>query len=292
MKLTCPACNARYTVATERLDGRKVKVRCRRCGESFPVDSSQQSGEVYARQSENRRARDADLFAGAATAGAEGSEEASSTSRASAPGQATPLTGERNESSVLFSLAALAKQAPAPPAPSVTESSALIDIRALISATSKGDAPAPRADDIANLSGGGAFASLFTAPLAPPVTWPDGGAAYVPAESEAGTRGRKGPILIGAMALAVVAMVGAVAFAGVRSRSGASAGTAAATAAATAASAPAYGPSVAGAAPSSPVATAASEPPPASGTPLAAGTPERTTANAPPARSAARAGDA
>jgi predicted Zn finger-like uncharacterized protein len=33
MKLTCPACSAKYNVSDERLDGRRVKVRCKRCGE-------------------------------------------------------------------------------------------------------------------------------------------------------------------------------------------------------------------------------------------------------------------
>ena len=233
MLLTCPACSAQYTIATERLEGRRVKVRCKRCGESFPVDSSQQSGEVYARQS-----------------------------------------GERNESSVLFSLAALSRQAPAPPAPKVTESSALIDIRALVSATSKGNASAPRADDIVNLSGGGAFAPLF----APPMT-------FVPAENEEPARRGKGPIVTGAMALAFVAMVSVAAFASVRSRSSASP---------TRVGAPADVPSALGPAPSNTLAATANEAPPASDTRIAAVTPVRTgtTSNvAPPARSAARSND-
>ena len=208
----CPACSAQYTLAAARLDGRRAKVRCKRCGESFPVDPPQPSGEVCARREES----------------------------------ATPLTGERNESSVLFSLAALAKQAPAPPAPNVTESSA----------------------DIVNLGGGGAFAPLF----APPVT-------FVPAENEEAARRGKRPIMIAAMALAVVAMVGTTAFVGVRARSRAPA--AKAVAAATAVSAPAEVPSIAVAAPSS--------------TALDSITPVKTSTTstvAPPARSAARANDA
>ena len=254
MKVTCPACSAQYTIAAERLDGRRVKVRCKRCGESFPVDASQQSEEVYARQTET-----------------------------SATSHATQLTGERNESSVLFSLATLARQAPAPPAPKVTESSALIDIRALMSATSKADASAPRADDVVNLGGGGAFAPLFGSPLAPPVT-------FVPAENEEAARRRKGPIAIGA--LAVVAIVGVAAMVGVRSTSGAR--TATAVTVATAISAPANVPSVAGAAPSNTLAMAPIEAPAASGTQLAAVTQVRTstTSNAaPPARSAAHSND-
>jgi predicted Zn finger-like uncharacterized protein len=267
MKLTCPGCSAQYTIAPERLYGRRVKVRCKRCGESFPVDSSQQSEEVYAHQ-------------------------VSATTETGAPSHATSLagalTGERNETSVLFSLAALAKQAPAPPAPqtsTVTESSALIDLRALVSATSKGDAAAKRADDTVNLSGGGPFAPLFAPALPPPVT-------FVPAENERAARRGKGPIVIGAMTLAVVAMVGVAAFAGVRSRSSAPAVTA--VTAATAVSAPADVPSVAGTAPSTDPAMAASEAPLASGTQLGAVAPVRmgTTSNvAPPSRSAAHSND-
>jgi predicted Zn finger-like uncharacterized protein len=217
MKLTCPACNAEYSLATERLEGRRAKVRCKRCGDSFPVDASLPSGEVCA----------------------------------------PALTGERNESSVLFSVAMLAKQAqPAPSAPKVTESSALIDIRALVSASSKESAATVRADDIANLGGGGAFAPLF----APPVT-------FAPAENEETTRRGSGVLVVAAMALAVVAMVSAGALVSVRSRASAPARTAVAAVAP-----PAEAPSVA---------SVASESPPAPAPQVAASTPA-------PARTSAR----
>ena len=268
MKLTCPACSAEYTIATERLMGRRVKVRCKRCGDSFPVDASLPSGEVCARRSENRRGRDADLFAGAAAAGAETSETTS------AIAHATPLTGERNESSVLFSLAALSRQAPTPSAPTVTESSALIDIRALVSAGRKAEASTACGDDIMNLSGGGAFAPLF----APPVT-------FAPSESEEATRRGHGPIAIGAIAFAVVAMVSIATFAAVRSSSSASTSRV---------GAPVEAPSVAVTASRVALPATANEEPPASSTPIAGITPVRagTTASvAPPARSAAHAND-
>ena len=245
-----------------------MKVRCKRCGDSFPVDASLPSGEVYARRSEKRRGRDADLFAGAAAAGAESAETTS------ASAHATPLTGERNESSVLFSLAALSKQAPSPSASTVTESSALIDIRALVSAGARAETSAPRADDIMNLSGGGAFAPLF----APPVT-------FAPAESEEATRRGHGAIAIGAIAFAVVAMVSIATFAAVRSSSSASA---------TRVGDRVEVPSVTAAGSSTVFAAAPNEEPPASGTPIAEITPVTagTTANvAPTSRSAAHAND-
>ena len=152
MLLKCPGCSARYTIATERLTGRsRAMVRGKSCGESFPVDPFEPRGEVYA------------------------------------PAAAAALTGERNESSVLFSLAALAKQAPAPQAP----------------------ASAPRADDIVDLGGGGAFAPLF----APAVT-------FVPApEYEESADRSRGPIMIGAIVIAAVAIVSVATLVGVRSTS-------------------------------------------------------------------------
>jgi hypothetical protein len=190
---------------------------------------------------------------------------------------ATPLTGERNESSVLFSLAMLGKQAPAPP----TESSALIDIRALVSCAAKADASAPRADDLMDPSGSGAFAPLF----APPVTF----AVAAPAESEGAARPGKGPMVVAAISLAVVALVSVVAFAEVRSRSGAPAVTRP-----TAVVAPPEVASLAGTAPSITSAAAAVEAPPASSVQPVAITPARTppTSTARPARSAARASEA
>ncbi len=146
-----------------------------------------------------------DLFAGVAAAGAEESGAASAPSVAASGSR---LTGERNENSVLFSLATLAKHVPAGPASAVTESSALIDIRALVAATSRARSSSSRADDIVNLSGGGAFSPLF----APPVT-------FVPAQEAVGASGRKTRLMVGAIALSVVSLVGAATIAGSHVRS-------------------------------------------------------------------------
>src|SRR5690348_7143212 len=107
MKVTCPACSAKYTVSAERLDGRRVRVRCKRCGQSFPVEPLQEGEEVYAcvgaepataRHAAriDRGTPSADLFAGIASAGA---EESVATRAASTSPRL--LTGERNENSVL-----------------------------------------------------------------------------------------------------------------------------------------------------------------------------------------------
>jgi hypothetical protein len=222
-----------------------------------------------------------------------------------APREAAPLTGERNEASVLFSLAALGKRAPASPAAPVTESSALIDLRALVSVASKAEAPAPRPDDLVSHGTGAAlpphFAAPFAVPLAPPVTF------ALPEEDDTSRR-RWGPLALGATALAVVVLVGVAALArdrarsaGERSRSGAPAGTAVVSPEAVA---PAELLGAPGAPPRLPSVIASSEAAPPSGAPLAdvapasAGmsasvtpTPPATQRAAPTARVAARASD-
>ena len=126
----------------------------------------------------------ADLFGGIAQAGGEedmptaavksiGGGGAMSAVSAEEP----KMTGQRNESSVLFSLSALTndtKNGPPPPPKDRTtaqaDGSGLIDIRALSANMSKGDSAGKNhVDDIMNLSGGGAFGAALAAPiLAPP----------------------------------------------------------------------------------------------------------------------------
>jgi predicted Zn finger-like uncharacterized protein len=214
MKLVCPACNAKYSISAERLEGRTTAARCKRCGgtlvEDRPSDPDQ-GGQMYvgagvARRVDERRAAGVDLFAGLASAGAE--ETVVTSVPGFRPSQTGPtsLTGERNESSVLFSLATLANRAPEPPAQAANEASGLIDIRALSQAMS---APAARSsvDDIMNLGGGGAFAP----PLAAPVL-------ALPADPPELAERRSATIVIAAFALALVAIVGVAAFVVVRER--------------------------------------------------------------------------
>ena len=118
----------------------------------------------------------ADLFGSAAQAGGE-NEPAVAAPMAK---DESKLMGQRNESSVLFSLASLtSKEEPAKSSNGGKSSegkttahgdgSGLIDIRAL-SSSSKGDRPkSSGVDDIMNLGGGGAFGAALAAPiLAPP----------------------------------------------------------------------------------------------------------------------------
>jgi predicted Zn finger-like uncharacterized protein len=202
MKLTCPGCAAKYTIRAERLEGRRGKIRCKRCDETILVDPIA-SGEVCTprsgaaarvRKDESRRAT-ADLFAGLATAGAE-----EPVPNEAATGAATEaLIGQRHENSLLFSLSTLsatASERGAAAAATTTESSSLIDIRALCGAIPEGAPPSSRTDDIMNLSGGGAFAPL----LAPPLV------TLLPPEEVSPTpNARTTPLWIGAAALALVA---------------------------------------------------------------------------------------
>ncbi len=131
------------------------------------------------------RGQGADLFGNVATAG--GEEDVMTSAATSQGGGGFPsggggleeqkLTGQRNESSVLFSLSALTEGGKGDSGPSANRTTAtadgsgLIDIRALsqtMGSDDKKDTNA-RVDDIMNLSGGGAFGAALAAPiLAPP----------------------------------------------------------------------------------------------------------------------------
>ncbi len=128
------------------------------------------------------RGQGADLFGNVASAGG---EEDVTTSAASGGGsfqagsaggsmvEEQKLTGQRNESSVLFSLSALTedKTSATNRTTAAGDGSGLIDIRALSQSMGSDDKKdtSARVDDIMNLSGGGAFGAALAAPiLAPP----------------------------------------------------------------------------------------------------------------------------
>jgi predicted Zn finger-like uncharacterized protein len=132
------------------------------------------------------RGQGADLFGNVASAGGEEDVMTSAASGGHSGGgfpssggglEEQKLTGQRNESSVLFSLSALTDGGKADTAAAAnrttatSDGSGLIDIRALsqtMGSDDKKDTNA-RVDDIMNLSGGGAFGAALAAPiLAPP----------------------------------------------------------------------------------------------------------------------------
>jgi predicted Zn finger-like uncharacterized protein len=152
MKLRCPACQARYVLADEKIAGKIMKIRCRKCG-----------GIVVAQ--------------GAAVQEPPGEAPASEVAPPKPPDP--PRTGERHEDSVLFSLSALTarpgRDRSSPPTRS--ESSGLVDLRMLAAAASAPKAESLASAEIAGLGSGGLFVPpLVLAPCAetrqrPPMPW-------------------------------------------------------------------------------------------------------------------------
>ncbi len=44
MKITCHACDAKYTIADEKVTGRTVKIKCKKCGATIVVAADQAAG--------------------------------------------------------------------------------------------------------------------------------------------------------------------------------------------------------------------------------------------------------
>lgn len=181
MKITCDACDTKYSIGDDKVAGKAFKIRCKKCshiiivrGVTAPVESpvtvgtdddwyavvdGQQLGpfdsrEITRRHAAGELADDACLWReGMSDWAPLGSIDAFRRSEARAPSiapdapveaaaEATRLRGERNETSVLFTLGNLVKLAAPAPAPATSsatatassiEGSGLIDIRALAS---------------------------------------------------------------------------------------------------------------------------------------------------------------
>jgi predicted Zn finger-like uncharacterized protein len=170
------------------------------------------------------RGQGADLFGNVASAGGEEDVMTSAIAGGAAAAAAVgggaavedhKLTGQRNESSVLFSLSALTEGGKSEPAPNRTtatsDGSGLIDIRALSQNMGSDDKKAAntRVDDIMNLSGGGAFGAALAAPiLAPPPM------EMMPDYQQGGDSGKSSKMLfiaiISGAAIIALGIVGAV----------------------------------------------------------------------------------
>ncbi|MBS2017296.1 MAG: zinc-ribbon domain-containing protein [Deltaproteobacteria bacterium] len=171
------------------------------------------------------RGQGADLFGNAATAGGEEDvmTSAATSGGASAGGggggglDEQKLTGQRNESSVLFSLSALTEGAkkeagPANRTTAAADGSGLIDIRALsqtMGSDEKKDTNA-RVDDIMNLSGGGAFGAALAAPILAPPPLEVAAAPGAGADSGGGNKMLLVAIIAGAALIAVGIVVAVV----------------------------------------------------------------------------------
>ena len=132
MKLSCPTCQARYTIADEKVLGKVVKIRCKRCRSIIVVE-----GAIPEEQTDPRT-----------EAPEPHAVEASN-----------PWMGQRHEQSVLFSLASLQQGRPADPtAAAPSESSGLIDLQMLARAMKNPDRGPEPGDDVLHLGVGGIFA--------------------------------------------------------------------------------------------------------------------------------------
>lgn len=172
----------------DKVVGKVLKARCRKCGDGLVLsdggggdarvtdDAGRATNDPPLRE-EGQRARararrESELFSGAAmTRGAGiGAEHENASSV-----QDLKLTGQRNDTSVLFSLGALSREAAELERPSQAtgaaegDGSGLIDIRALSSLRQGKGSPMPTVDDLANLGGGsfGRGPGIFSAPELP-----------------------------------------------------------------------------------------------------------------------------
>jgi predicted Zn finger-like uncharacterized protein len=129
-----------------------------------------------------------------------------------AGGSDLKMTGERGESSVLFSLAAVKGEVPPaqPSEPAIGENSGMIDMRVLMNAQKPVAPPGGRVDDIMNLSPGGALAGSLAAPVLTAMATPATPAtrANFATDEAAGTT--NGPVIAGAAVL-VIGIVAAAA---------------------------------------------------------------------------------
>ena len=48
MKISCPSCSAKYSIADEKVQSRLAKIRCRKCGTSIVIDGNVTPAHVYA----------------------------------------------------------------------------------------------------------------------------------------------------------------------------------------------------------------------------------------------------
>ncbi|MFO7180272.1 MAG: zinc-ribbon domain-containing protein, partial [Pseudomonadota bacterium] len=47
MKISCPACSAKYSIADDKVQERLAKIRCRKCGATIVIDGKTSPPHVY-----------------------------------------------------------------------------------------------------------------------------------------------------------------------------------------------------------------------------------------------------
>jgi hypothetical protein len=167
-----------------------------------------------ARRAGGKVAPAADLFGGAARAGSEEDVLTSAPLAMPRPHLDDPnkRTGERNESSVLFSINALTSKGgvvPSRPLTDTSEASGLIDIRQLSAQMGIGDnKKSSRIDDIMNLAGGGgAFAPSMSSPM---LLAPSSEALAPPSAAPSPSPARGKELLLLGLGMGVFVLVAAV----------------------------------------------------------------------------------
>ncbi|HMA94589.1 MAG TPA: zinc-ribbon domain-containing protein [Polyangiaceae bacterium] len=100
MKVSCPACDSKYTIADEKVAGRKVKVRCKSCGGQILINGTipppaPGPDEAPAAAADNEATR---IYKGV-EADAEGGESLTHDSPQSSPKGSSPRTAEVAKSS-------------------------------------------------------------------------------------------------------------------------------------------------------------------------------------------------
>lgn len=212
MKIQCSSCSARYAVADDKVRGKNVAIRCKRCGERIalraeaPADwhvseGGARSGPFGLEVLRERLASGA--IGAAAHVWREGMgdwtiasevDELADLFTAAAP--APSLTGGRAETSVLFSLSnlrELSRPAASPEPARPSDGSGLIDIRALAEVVATAPS-APAADELLAFGG-----SELASPLGAPVILPE--RARAPSRT---------PILVGSGVALAAALAAAV----------------------------------------------------------------------------------
>jgi len=67
VKISCPTCSAKYSIADEKVQNRLAKIRCRKCGTAIVIDGNVSPAHVYAAEG-GGSAADADLGGSSAAA--------------------------------------------------------------------------------------------------------------------------------------------------------------------------------------------------------------------------------
>jgi predicted Zn finger-like uncharacterized protein len=47
VKISCPACSAKYSIADDKVQERLAKIRCRKCGATIVIDGKAHPPSVY-----------------------------------------------------------------------------------------------------------------------------------------------------------------------------------------------------------------------------------------------------